>query len=249
MRQQTGVYGTATNGRPIPKRTTATDTTYYGRYDECEIDTEDDSEYEPPRMPTSTRRYMPEGTYTQGNTRFNVKYAAPPQRPAPLKRHPVATDEVVIRKRRQKEGMHWMVFMGVGMLVMLVLWILGIAALNWVNSERDTMTYGYPRMFQTDYVVGHNDSSSNPSHFIALNLNRHVEVIELLGGDGSHARIYMVVTLVGDGQELTPVTLSFKDVNNDGKPDMLIHIGDQTLVYINDNGQFRPVKPGEKINV
>src|SRR2546425_1583080 len=42
--------------------------------------------------------------------------------------------------------------------------------------------YGRPRTFQTDAVVGHNDSAASPSHFIAINLNRHVEVIECPGG-------------------------------------------------------------------
>jgi hypothetical protein len=34
-------------------------------------------------------------------------------------------------------------------------------------------------------------------------------------------------------------------VNGDGKPDMLVHIENQTVVEINDNGQFRLAKPGE----
>ncbi len=78
-----------------------------------------------------------------------------------------------------------------------------------------------------------------------INLNRHIEIIELPGGDTSKARIYNGPTLLGTGQELEPVTISFQDLTGNGKPDMLIHVSDQIMVMINENGQFRPAKPGE----
>ena len=98
-------------------------------------------------------------------------------------------------------------------------------------------------------MVGHADSKANPSHFIALNLRRQVEIIELPGSDPSKARVYVVLTLVGDDQEKTPVTLSFKDVTGSGKLDMLVHIEGQTIVYINDNGSFRLQRPGERASL
>jgi len=42
-------------------------------------------------------------------------------------------------------------------------------------------------------VVGHNDSEAHPSHFIAINVDRHVDVIEFPGGDASKARIYQQI--------------------------------------------------------
>jgi hypothetical protein len=107
------------------------------------------------------------------------------------------------------------------------------------------MTYGRPRTFQTDAVVGHHDSSANPSHFLAINLNRHVLAFECPGGDCTHAVIYLGPTLLGEGQDVTPVTLTFQDLNGDGKPDMLVHIQDQQVVFLNENGKFQPAKPGE----
>ena len=38
----------------------------------------------------------------------------------------------------------------------------------------------------------------------------------------------------------TPVTLEFYDVNGDGKVDMIVHVGDQKIVYLNDGTQFKP---------
>ncbi len=65
----------------------------------------------------------------------------------------------------------------------------------------------------------------------------------------THARIYNGPTLFGDGQDLTPVTAEFGDVNGDGKPDMIVHIQDQRLVFINDGTQFRPLQQGEHVNL
>jgi hypothetical protein len=89
-----------------------------------------------------------------------------------------------------------------------------------------------------DAVVGHGDAATHPSHFIAVNLNRKVIVIELPGGDPSKALIYSGPTLVGDGQDLTPITLTFNDVNGDGKPDMEVHILDQVMVFLNNGTKF-----------
>jgi hypothetical protein len=116
---------------------------------------------------------------------------------------------------------------------------------TWIQTTIDDLTYGRPRTFNIDAVVGHSDSTANPSHFIAINLNRHVEVIEQPGGDSSKMKVYQITTLFGDGEDLTPVTLSFRDLTGNGKLDMLIHIDNTVIAYINDNGTFRPAKPGE----
>ena len=78
--------------------------------------------------------------------------------------------------------------------------------------------------------------------------DRHVEVIEFPGGDAAHAKVYFAMTLFGDGEDLAVVTLSFKDVNGDGTPDMIVTVGDTHYVFINDSGQFRSLKPGEQIH-
>lgn len=136
-----------------------------------------------------------------------------------------------------------------GMVAMALLVVTFSTLGSWWQLHQEDATYGRPRTFQIDAVVGHNDSAANPSHFIFLNLNRHVIIIELPGGDAAHARIYNGPTLFGDGQDLTPITAEFRDVNGDGKPDMIVHIQDQQLIYINDGTEFRPLQPGEKVNL
>lgn len=153
------------------------------------------------------------------------------------------------KRGRTRVRLHPLVWLGAGMMVMLFLWIGLTYATTWVQTTLNDWHYSRPRTYQTDAVVGHGDSASNPSHFIAVNLNRHVLVIEVPGGDPSKARIYPITTLFGDGQDLTPVTLSFKDVNGKGLLDMEVHIQDQTLVMINENSSFRPLKAGEKVHL
>jgi hypothetical protein len=136
----------------------------------------------------------------------------------------------------------------IGMAVMAILAMSLTSFASWWKVHQDDMQYGRPRTFQFDAVVGHNDSPANPTHFILINLNRHVEIIELPGGDSTHARIYSGPVLFGDGQDLTPVTGEVRDVNGDGKPDLIVHIQDQQLIFINDGTQFRPLQPGEHVN-
>ena len=155
------------------------------------------------------------------------------------------TEELV----RYRFRPHWLVFVGVAMLVMVMGWVVFTAVASWWQTTQDDWHYGRPRTFQTNAIVGHNDSLTNPSHFIALNLNRHVEIIEFPGGDGTKARIFIGPTLIGDGQDLAPVTLTFKDVNADGKLDMIINIQDSHFVFINDNGTFRPARTNENIHI
>jgi hypothetical protein len=238
---------------------------------------EDDEFYEDEdlytqRPPRSAVRYQPEEIYRHGNTQVNkytspppvkARHAIPPRQSASAQQVPAQSQqyerltnaideqetERVRPRRRPKIHFHPLVWLGLGMIAMIFLWVGYSNVLNWWQIHQDDSIYGRPRTFQIDAVVGHNDSTANPSHFIALNLNRHVMVIELPGGDPTKARIYPVTTLFGDGQELTPATISFKDVDGDGLVDMEIHIENQTLVMINENGGFRPLKAGERVHL
>jgi hypothetical protein len=130
-------------------------------------------------------------------------------------------------------------------MAMLALWTLLTIAVSWWNTTWDDLHYGRPRTFQIDAVVGHNDSSGNPSHFIALNLHGRIEIIELPGEDASKARIYIGPQLYGNGDDLIPVTLSFVDVSSRHLPDMIVHVQEMRIVYINEHGGFRQANQDE----
>ncbi len=219
---------------------------------EDEYDLEEDASYYTTRLPTSARRYQvsPQAVYQQGNRRYHIGYVEVPPRTsrraqlAPPRQSQRDRDEEATATR-SKRRLHPLVYLGVGMLVMGALFLLLSSVATWVGQKQDDLVYGRPRTFQLDAVVGHNDSSTNPSHFIALNLHRHIEVIELPGGDVTKMKVYAITTLFGNGGEFTPVTLSVRDVTGDGKPDLLVHIQETVIVLVNDHGTFRAAKPGE----
>jgi hypothetical protein len=148
-----------------------------------------------------------------------------------------------------KRQVHPLLYLGIGMLGMLVLWTILTGMISWVSTTMDDFRYGRPRTFQIDQIVGHNDSTANPSHFIALNLRGHIEIIEMPGGDAAHARIFLGPQLLTTNSDLVAVTLDFRDVNSDHKPDMLINVQASQFVFINDQGTFRPLHAEERHQV
>jgi hypothetical protein len=222
-----------------------------------EQEQEEDRRYET-RLPTSTRRYHPlsetresRAVRRQGR-RDVVIYEGEVQRLPPLtsRRSQVQTQapEPSI-PRSGTRSFHPLFFVGLAMLVMLVGWIGLSSVLHWWQIKQDDLRYGRPRTYQCDAVVGHHhDSAEQPSHFIALNLNGHVLVIELPAGDASKAEIYSGPVLLGEGETLTPVTLSFADVTGDGKLDLLVHLGSSRIVFVNDGNRFRPQQPGDHLS-
>jgi hypothetical protein len=132
---------------------------------------------------------------------------------------------------------------------MVIGWIVFSSLNSWWQVTQDDWHYGRPRTLQMDVVVGHNDSVVSPSHFIALNLHRHLDVIECPGGDCSKARVYVGPVLIGQGQDLAPVILSFKDVNGDSRVDMIVTVQDSRFVFINEHGGYRPQRPNEPVSL
>jgi hypothetical protein len=141
-------------------------------------------------------------------------------------------------RQRSWQSMHWMVYVGIGMIVAIVLWVSFSALLAWGTSEYNNIVYGYPRTYQTDAVVGHGDSPAHPSHFIAINLHGQVIVIELPAGNPSKSYEYIGPDLIANGDDQIPITLSFSDVNHDGKPDMIIHIQNREIYFCNSGTKF-----------
>ncbi|HEY6411399.1 MAG TPA: hypothetical protein VIY29_28400, partial [Ktedonobacteraceae bacterium] len=122
-----------------------------------------------------------------------------------------------------------MLYMGVGMIAMLALYTGSQMLGSWWTQHLLDGTYGFPRTYQVDAIVYPSDTSDHPSHYIFLNLNGTVEIIELPHGDSAHARIYKGSTLISDQADLIPVTGEFKVVS--GKVEMIVHIQNQRIVY------------------
>src|SRR6266566_5486862 len=188
-----------------------------------DVDDTPDSYYDT-RMPTSARRYTTangEQVITQGKRRIVIH----PEPPLKQKRH-----------------IHWLLWVGIGMFIMLLGWLLLTMLNTWWTNQQNTWSYGYPRTYQTDQNVGHGTANDPISHFIAENLHGEIIVIEIPGDGPSKSKMYIGPRLFGDNADLTPVTLSLKDVNGDGKLDLLIHVQGQTIVFLNDGAQFKSPK-------
>src|SRR5215212_5114715 len=110
----------------------------------------------------------------------------------------------------------------------------------------DDLRYGRPRTTQLDAFVGHEETSGQPTHLMAINLNRQVMVIELPGGEAAKARSLSGPYLFGANEELTPLQLHLQDMDGDGKPDLLLDIRQEQLVYLNRDGAFRLPTPEEQ---
>ena len=167
----------------------------------------------------------------------------------------LSTQSIQQRKKNSKQDVHWLLIFGVAFLALVVIWILGSAILTWSIQRYNDIRYGSPRTFQIDAVVGHNnDSPLHPSHFIAMNLQGQAVIMEIMASDPSKSVTYVApVAISGVGAELVPVTVEFRDVNGDGKPDMLMHIHltnqDQVIVFINTGTKFRPLTKTDQIQI
>jgi len=203
--------------RPVPPRASRT-----ADYPIVQQQPGDEDEYDdvwPPRLPTSTRAYVNRAgdqVYEQGNRR------------------------VVFHKKPPKQRNHWLVYVGIGMIAMLALWVGFQMLVSWWSARQLDATYGFPRTYQVDEVVGHDDSTDHPTHFIFLNLKGRVVIIEIPGGSTAHARIYNGPAIIGSNPDQIPVTAQFQDVNGDGKIDLIVYVGNQQVTYINDGTQFKP---------
>jgi hypothetical protein len=236
-------------------RNTDEDVAQVGRTDGFLVDDGD-----PPRRSTSAIRLdippdlrnRPTGSHQPTSVipprRHQVQTKNVPVRPAPRQASPTQ------KKPSSPFRVHWLLPVGVAMVILVILWIVGSAALAWGKQRLDDLQYGNPRTFQTDAVVGHGDSPRNPSHFIAMNLHSQIVVIEFMGGNPEKAITYLTpVFITGSNGDLAPVTLEFRDVTGDGKLDMLVHIHlsgqDQVSVFINDGKKFRPSNGSDKITL
>lgn len=132
------------------------------------------------------------------------------------------------------------------MLGLLALYIAVSAAIEWTQVKLDDFQYGRPRTSQIDAYVGHSEAEGTPSHFIAMNLNRRVTVMELPGGDSTRAATIVGPYLFGQGEDLTPVQLGVQDLNGDGKADLVVSVKNEQLLYLNDGGAFKLATPEEQ---
>lgn len=176
---------------------------------------------EPPRVPRASRTQIHQPT--------------PTSTPAPV--HVPGGTSAKARSSSWQQRL-LVVGIGIGMILAVLLVFVGQLLVGWIGTSIDDLHYGRPRTYQVDAVVGQNDSALHPSHFIAVNLNGQIEVIEFPGGDAAHAKVYLGPHLYGQNSSLIPVTLQFIDTRHDHHPDMIVLVQGEHLIFHNGGGTF-----------
>ena len=151
----------------------------------------------------------------------------------------IKTQSIKVNARKNRHhDLHWSITIGIAMVAMLILLWLGQTLWAWGTVTYDDIKYGRPRTTQTDAFVGH-ETTNIPSHFIALNEHGRIEIIELPGGDASHARIFLGPQLWGNGADLAPITLTFIPSSPHSKlRDMEVSFQGSHVLFHNTKGTF-----------
>jgi hypothetical protein len=143
----------------------------------------------------------------------------------------------------------WMV-----LLLRLVVYGLALLALALVvqhgaeHAQRtvDTLRYGYPRSVSMLGYVGHGDERYLPTMMETLNLNGQIHILIFPGGDVQQLQVLEGPYVVGKDGAYVVAHPSLRDITGDGHVDLLVTIRDEVIVYVNDDGKFRPVTMEER---
>ncbi|GER90433.1 hypothetical protein KDW_45950 [Dictyobacter vulcani] len=190
-----------------------------------------------PHIPRASRQLPPKRTTgAQPERTTRLQPGRTKGNPPPITETHKAQQPGQLRRKR-----HWLVSLGLGMVVMLVLVFCWQFLAQRASGLYEDWQYGHPRTFQTDAFVGHESVATIPSHFIAVNLNGTIQVIELPGGDQTKVQRFQVTQLSGADAGNVPVTIEFVDPNHTHHPDMLIHIQNAQILLKNEKGTFHVV--------
>ncbi len=117
--------------------------------------------------------------------------------------------------------------------IVVVIWMvvrLILTVMDFCTDVSNTYHYGPTRTTVVSGVFGHNDSPTNQTEIVAVNLHGTLLIQEVPGGDVLKTRTYPTgLMLVGDAAAKTPIILSIKDLNGDHRPDVLIEIPGQSI--------------------
>jgi len=141
-----------------------------------------------------------------------------------------------------RPGKHPLFYIGICLVIMVAFLTAYTLIPPAFQKWQDERVYGYPRTYQTDANVGH----AGTEHYIVLNNHGTIEVLEIPGypSPANQTRLYIIVRLTNQGADLVPATVSFPDINGDGKPDMQVTVLDgsnpSVWVLFNNGTSFVP---------
>jgi hypothetical protein len=162
--------------------------------------------------------------------------------PSRRTRAPTEVPQTRIAQVRAQNKRSWLadrppVFYVVSAFLLLLLgyWLISVL-MHWVAVTLDDFRYGRPRTYQTDADVGH----GGVSHFTAQNLDGQIYIFETRRDDPTKSRLYGGPAYTGNDADLAVVTITFKDVNGDGLPDLIVlDNGEQAQILLNTGDGFK----------
>jgi hypothetical protein len=123
----------------------------------------------------------------------------------------------------------------IGIIVMVGGWWLFSTVANWWTNWQNDLHYGNPRTYQTDQFVGQGDSPTMPDHFLAVNLNGRVVVVQLNLQHPNLDHTYGITTT----DPKTPVSITFRPSGNTLAMYVLIETSTPyTVELVSDGKQF-----------
>src|SRR5205807_10625431 len=118
---------------------------------------------------------------------------------------------------------HYLFWVGLGMLFCLAIWTgWTMVVAPWWHGLDVQWHYGDGRVSVFGADVGH----GGVSRFIAFEDGEEIVIVEAV------AKKYTVYTIPVTAASGQLVTLSVSDVNNDGKPDLIVHIDGQEGAFV-----------------
>lgn len=210
-------------------------------------DVEDSDEFYETRMPSSARRYQHSAPPIYRDTLDDPALLVPVtqrRRAVALKtRYPQEEEQrepITATPAPQRQRRFPFVSVLIGMVIMVLLFMVAGALGSWWQTYQDDLHYGRPRTSHLEAVVGHNnDSATNPTQFVFLNIHGHIDIVEIPAGDPSKMRVYIGPVLYSANADLVPATGEIRDVNHDEKKDLIVHIQNQQIIFLNDGSTFK----------
>jgi hypothetical protein len=164
--------------------------------------------------------------------------ALPIQRASKIQPYTQPAPESTPVIQRRQAPKHCLFYIGIGLCVMLLGGIWVNMLVRWVQVTWDDRHYGRPRTYQTDADVGH----GGVSHFTVENLGGHIFIMEIIPADPKKIHLYVGPAVTGGDASLAVATISFKESNQSGLPDMVITVnGGATYVFVNTKDGFKPL--------
>jgi hypothetical protein len=109
--------------------------------------------------------------------------------------------------------------------------------ISWAHEQLASAQYGTTPTDHLNAVVGHQDSSMHPTHFIATNMNGQIAVSELPRGSAQHVTVYVIFQQLAASPgwshaNQAVVTLEIRDMNGDGKPDLVVRVTSRDVNWL-----------------